>query len=112
MKTSTQEIEQRTRGRDNDVLKGGAGDDTFTGNYGIDMVSDSDGAGTLIVAGQTLTGATTQTAENIYQDSNNIYLKLNGGNSLVMFKENESNRIIVNDWSSGNDATFDERKAA
>ncbi|MDP1635517.1 MAG: hypothetical protein Q8L69_12655 [Gallionellaceae bacterium] len=89
-------------GAGNDILQGGAGNDTytFTGSYGTDIVTDSDGSGTIQVDGQTLSTAT-QAFESIYKDTatGHTFVKLNGGNSLVLLKENEPNRILVNDWS-------------
>ncbi len=92
-------------GDGNDLLKGGEGNDTYTfsGNYGIDIVSDSEGIGSIKVDGQTLTGGTTKILDNIYKDDTGaIYVKLNDGNSLVLLKDNDHNRIIVNDWPLGN----------
>ncbi|MHB0986531.1 MAG: putative Ig domain-containing protein [Sulfuricella sp.] len=86
----------------NDILKGGEGTDTyaFTGSYGTDIITDSDGSGTITIAGQTLNSAT-QKFESIYQNetSGHTIIRLNGGNSLAILKENAPNRILVNDWS-------------
>ena len=85
-----------------DMLLGGSDSDTyaFTGSYGTDIITDSDGSGTIQVDGQTL-GAATQAFESIYKDAatGHTFVKLNGGNSLVLLKENNPNRILVNDWS-------------
>lgn len=42
-----------------------------------------------------------QKFENIYKDdaTGNTFVKLNGGNSLAIVKENDANRIFVADWS-------------
>ena len=91
-------------GADNDILKGGEGNDTyiFTGTYGTDIITDSDGQGSIKVGGQTL-GSATQTAESIYKSttSGQTLVRLNGGKSLVILKEGEANRILINDWSAG-----------
>jgi len=70
-------------GSDNDTLDGGAGNDTytFTGSYGTDIVTDSDGSGTIQVDGQTLSTAT-QAFESIYKYDDAG--KRNCGNSLVI----------------------------
>ncbi len=90
-------------GADNDLLKGGAGLDTysFTGAYGTDIITDSDGSGLITVDGHLL-GSVNQTSESIYKDatSGQTVVKLNGGSTLVILKEGEANRVIVNDWST------------
>ena len=50
----------------------------------------------------TLAGGT-QTFESIYKDeaTGTTYVKLDGGNSLAIFKEGEADRILVRDWASG-----------
>ena len=90
-------------GTGNDLLKGGEGNDTytFTGNYGTDLIADSDGSGRIQVDGQTV-GNATLTSESIYQDSasGQTIVKLNSGHSLVILKEGTANHILVNDWST------------
>lgn len=92
-------------GFDNDILQGGDGNDrySFSGNYGIDVVTDSDGSGSITVDNQILTSAT-QKFESIYQNESTgqIVVKLNGGNSLVVLKKDDPNRILINDWSATN----------
>ena len=93
-------------GKDNDILKGGAGNDTyvFTDEYGTDVITDSDGSGLIQVGGQNL-GNATQIFDSVYKDdaSGQIFVKLNGGKSLVIQKENTGNRILVNDWPASGD---------
>ncbi|KXB29240.1 hypothetical protein AT959_18835, partial [Dechloromonas denitrificans] len=88
-------------GAGNDLLRGGDGNDTytFTGDYGIDIVTDSDGSGSLQVDGQTLGGGS-KILENVYKDSasGQAFVKLNGGKTLVALKESTKSRILVNDW--------------
>ncbi|MDP2199091.1 MAG: hypothetical protein Q8K01_10945 [Sulfurimicrobium sp.] len=94
--------DQLNGGTGNDFLNGGTGNDTyaFTGSYGTDIVADSDGSGSITVEGQTLNTATQQ-FESIYKNeiTGHTFVKLNGGNSLVVAKENNPNRIIVNNWT-------------
>lgn len=89
-------------GEGNDILEGGADHDLykFSGNFGIDVVRDTDGQGQIEVAGQNLSGGILK-LENIYQDSITGYnlIKVNGGETLILSKEGEANRIIVNNWS-------------
>lgn len=91
-------------GANNDILKGGAGNDTysFTGGFGTDIVTDSDGSGGIKANGQTLGGGAQQKLKDIYQDeaSGYTYVKLNDGTSLAILKEGEANRILVTDWSA------------
>jgi hypothetical protein len=92
-------------GADNDILHGGEGDDTYTytfkANYGTDIIFDSDGSGKIEVDGQTLSSAT-QTFESIYKDnaSGQTFVKLNGGQNLVILKEDSKDRILVNNWTA------------
>ena len=89
-------------GADNDVLKGGAGTDTyaFSGTWGTDLITDSDGQGSLKIGTQTL-GGVTWLAENVYKDnaSGQIVVRTNGGGSLVVLKEGDANRILIKGWS-------------
>jgi len=89
-------------GEGNDILKGGEGTDTytFTGNYGTDVITDSDGLGVIKIDGQVLNSANQQ-SENIYKNDSSGYtaVKVNGGNNLIISKEGDANRIIINDWS-------------
>jgi hypothetical protein len=90
-------------GADNDILHGGEGDDTYTfkADYGTDIIFDSDGSGKIEVNGQTLSSAT-QTFESIYKDdvSGQTFVKLNGGQNLVILKEDSKDRILVNNWTA------------
>jgi len=91
-----------TGGEGNDILQGGDGADTyiFTGNYGTDVITDSDGLGSMTIDGQDLNSAS-QKAENIYQNDSSGYtvVKVNAGNTLIIAKAGGANRIIINDWS-------------
>ena len=89
-------------GRGNDILLGGDGTDTyiFEGNYGIDIIADSNARGELKVDGQALGGGK-QIFNSIYRDeaSGRIFVKLNGNKSLVVLKNGDGNRIVINDLS-------------
>ena len=92
-------------GQGNDLLQGGAGNDTyaFSGEFGTDVVIDSDGGGTLKLDEQTLAGGAQQKLKDIYQDeaSGATYIKLDGGKTLVILKEGEADRILVREWQAG-----------
>ena len=89
-------------GKGNDILKGGSGNDTYKldGTYGIDTIEDSDG--TIIVDGQTLSGGEYK-FESIYKNEGTTYqyIKVNGGADLLVLKQGDANRIIINSWSTG-----------
>jgi len=72
--------------------------DSFS--FCTDIITDSDGSGSIKVDGQTLNTAT-QKFESIYKNDTSGYtfIKLNGGNNLAILKEGEANLILVNDWS-------------
>lgn len=90
-------------GAGNDLLKGGGGNDTYTfnGDYGTDIVTDSDGSGSISVDGQALSSATL-TFQSVYKDANTgqIFVKLNGGKSLVILKQDSANRIVIDNWQA------------
>jgi hypothetical protein len=100
-------------GDGNDILKGGAGVDVYTLHsvYGTDVITDSDGQGIITVNDVALTGATFK-FDNIYThtdlgtNTDTIYTKLNDGTSIVISKENDPNRIIINDWSETNNLSI------
>ena len=91
----------------NDILKGGDGNDDylFADNFGTDIITDSDGSGIVKINGLSLSGGTYQLT-NIYKDETTGYTvtKLNGGATLVISKPDATgtpNRIIINNWSTG-----------
>lgn len=93
---------QLNGGGGNDILQGGQGSDTylFSSDYGFDVITDSDGSGSIMVNGQIFDSAT-QKAENIYKNDTSGYtfVKVNGGNTLMISKDGDPNRIMINDWS-------------
>jgi RTX calcium-binding nonapeptide repeat (4 copies) len=99
-------------GTGNDQLKGGAGVDVyqFTGIYGLDTISDSDGDGKIMV-GNTLLNGGKQWAHNVYYNISTQYTYTLtgavGDQTLVIRKDGDNNQIIVQHWSAANDADFD-----
>ena len=93
-------------GEGNDQLKGGAGVDVYqfsgtgTNGYGTDVITDSDGQGFITVDNNPLNSGTYK-LDNIYKNDALGYTitKVNGGNSVIISKEGDANRIIINDWS-------------
>ncbi len=72
-------------GAGNDKLLGGAGTDTyqFTGTIGSDTVTDSDGNGTIVVAGTTLTGGV-KVALNVWESGDKKVFYTVMGDNLVI----------------------------
>ena len=96
-------------GNGNDQLKGGDSVDLyqFTGTYGTDIITDSDGQG-FISIDNTPANSGTFKLENIYKNDSTGYTftRVNGGNSVVISKDNDPNRIIINDWSEANNLSI------
>ncbi|MFH1870442.1 MAG: calcium-binding protein [Pseudomonadota bacterium] len=83
-------------GRDgeSDLLIGGTGFDTYHADEG-DTIRDSDGKGTVILNGKTLTLATRHKGETAYQDADgNIYI-LTGTSLLV------NDPLVIENFTSG-----------
>ena len=93
-------------GAGNDQLKGGAGVDIyqFTDTYGTDVITDTDGSGVITVDNMPITGGKTM-VDGIYYNAmtHTTYARVGpeGHQTLYIRKEgDDSNQIIVNDWSS------------
>lgn len=103
------EVDTLNGGTGNDQLKGGEGVDIyqFTGSYGTDVITDSDGQGFIMIDSNPMNSATKK-FENIYKNDTTGYTftKLNSGTSIVISKEGDPNRIIVNDWSDTNNLSI------
>ncbi|MFX1679012.1 calcium-binding protein [Mitsuaria sp. CC2] len=96
-----------------DYLYGGEGDDTysFNGSYGSDWIVDSDGQGSVVFEGTTLTGGKKR-GENAYFDeaSGWSYTKVNG--DLILNKKGSLSSIRIRDWADGDlGITLDEQQA-
>lgn len=91
-------------GEGNDQLKGGAGVDVyqFSDTYGIDIITDSDGQGFISIDNTPANNGTFK-LENIYKNEGTGYTftKVNGGNTVIISKENDPNCIIIKDWTEG-----------
>jgi Ca2+-binding RTX toxin-like protein len=103
-------------GDGNDQLKGGDGVDVyqFKGDYGTDIITDSDGQGMILMGGDANSGGTPLTSgtfklENIYKDDRTGYIitKVDGGTKVIISKENDPNRIIINGWSEAKNLGLD-----
>lgn len=91
-------------GNGNDTLDGGAGTDTyyFTGNFGNDRIIDADGLGHIKLNNTTISG-TAGELSGYYQDGDTgtTYVEVNGGASLLVYKQGSQDRIVVENWQNG-----------
>ena len=96
-------------GDGNDLLKGGTGMDVyqFNGTYGTDIITDSDGQG-FITIDNTPANSGTFKLENIYKNAGTgtTFTKVNGGNTIIISKDGDANRIIINNWSETNNLSI------
>ena len=94
-----------TGGEGNDNLQGGAGNDEylFAGTYGIDVIDDDDGNGNILIAGESIAGGS-QILDQVYRNEGLKYtytLLGSGANqTLVISKDDDTNRVIVLNWDS------------
>ena len=74
----------------------------FTGTYDTDIITDKGGQG-FISIDNTPANSGTFRLENIYKNEGTGYTftQVNGGSTLIISKEGDANRIIINDWSAG-----------
>lgn len=90
----------------NDVLKGGAGVDVyqFSGTYGLDTISDSDGKGVITIDNGTTLNGGKKIAHNVYYNETSQYTYTLtgavGDQTLVIRKDNDNNQITVQHWSA------------
>jgi Ca2+-binding RTX toxin-like protein/pimeloyl-ACP methyl ester carboxylesterase len=106
-------------GKDNDILSGGEGNDQLKGgagfdiyqfgvNHGTDVITDSDGQGTITVGVEGLSGSPLNSGTlqigNIYKNDalGYTFSKVNGGTTVVVSEDGKDNRIIINNWSGTN----------
>ena len=89
-------------GESGDYLYGGNGNDTynFTGNFGGDWVIDSDGQGTVVVDGVTLSGGKKE-ADGYYFDAATGWSYTVSSGDLILRKDGSINQIRVRDWHAG-----------
>lgn len=96
-------------GDGNDILKGGAGVDVyqFNGSYGTDIITDSDGQGFISIDNNPANSGTFK-LDSIYKNDSTGYTftQVNGGTSIVISKEGDANRVIINDWSETNNLSI------
>ncbi|MGV8835104.1 flagellinolysin [Cellvibrio sp.] len=102
-------VDELTGGEGADVLKGGQGKDVyvFDGNFGRDIVIDSDGSGTIVIDGITLSSVKQTVKDGIaHRDSTNTVevIKFDEGGStslLVTSLTNRDNSIHIKNWKEG-----------
>jgi Ca2+-binding RTX toxin-like protein len=106
-------------GTGNDQLKGGDGVDVyqFKGDYGTDIITDSDGQG-IITVDNTLINGGQKIAEGIYRNESThyTYTLASSGNtqSLFIHKDDSTNNIIIRNSSTTKNLniTLDDAQAA
>jgi hypothetical protein len=99
-------------GTGNDQLKGGDGVDVyqFKGDYGTDIITDSDGQGMILMGG-------TKIGEGIYRnETTHTTYTLNGiadNQPHVIKKSGDANTIIIRNWTTSKSLiTLDDTQAA
>jgi trimeric autotransporter adhesin len=100
--------DQLDGGAGNDTLRGGQGDDryTFTAGWGFDEVIDSDGFGTITVAGiGPIDGSNTvKVGEGVWQTPdarvNYTQVAVTGGHDLYISFSDRTDVIVIQNWSS------------
>lgn len=98
-------------GEGGDLLKGGAGVDVyeFTGDFGRDVIKDTDGQGSIKVDGQLIPfGSLKKVSDNFYRDKSTGWTVTKAGQdadgsaTLVIQKEGAPHSAIaLRDWHSG-----------
>lgn len=94
-------------GLGNDTLLGGIGSDNyaFTGNYGQDTITDTDGLGSITIGGVTLGGGTTPHVATYVAANQWLldgYSLLLSGTTLTIQSQGQQGSVIVTGFQSGN----------
>lgn len=93
----------------NDVLIGGTGNDTyiFEGNFGTDIIKDSDGNGSISITGWSGGFTSVQGSDIIFRDAGNKFeaIKINNGSTtdllITSLTDEATGNILIKDWNSG-----------
>ena len=98
-------------GEGNDTLVGGKDNDTyqFTGSFGNDTITDSDGLGSISINGQILGQASSiiKVSDNVWETQDKKYVLTQAGTRLIIGQRSAvgagtvTNTITVNDWQDG-----------
>lgn len=88
-------------GNGEDTLAGGIGNDTylFKGNWGVDLVIDSDGLGKLQVDDEVLKGGTAISKNVWVSDDKKWEYALTDSDELVITHTSKPGGIVLRDWS-------------
>jgi|GEM_PF-1343128 len=100
--------DELTGGDGNDILAGGEGADKyiFTGNFGRDMIIDSDGVGSIDINGivSSLTQVTKDGIVYLNSDKTIEAIKIIEGNStslIISSVANRNNSVTIKNWNDG-----------
>ena len=95
----------------NDTLIGGQGTDTyqFSGLFGNDTITDSDGLGSIEINGQVLGQASSiiKVSDNVWETQDKKYVLTQAGTRLIIGQRSAvgagtvTNTITLNDWQDG-----------
>jgi Ca2+-binding RTX toxin-like protein len=97
-------------GAGNDLLDGGTGNDTyiFEGNFGTDVIKDSDGSGSISIAGFSGSFTSVQGSDIIFRDESNKFeaIKINNGSStdllIASLMDETTGNVLIKNWNPGN----------
>ncbi|MFC3116259.1 flagellinolysin [Cellvibrio fontiphilus] len=99
-----------TGGKGNDLLIGGTGNDTyiFEGNFGTDIIKDSDGSGSISIAGFSNSFTSVQGSDIIFRDAASKFeaIKINNGSStdllITSLTDTTTGNVLIKNWNPGN----------
>lgn len=86
-----------------DELLGGAGSDryVFSGAFGSDVIQDTDGQGSVVINGATMTGGKREEGNSYYEDkaTGTIYNRF--GSTLSIARKGSQGHVTIRNWSNG-----------
>lgn len=102
--------DELTGGEGSDVLLGGEGNDTyiFEGEFGTDIIKDSDGSGTISIAGWSGSFTSVQGSDIIFRDDSKKFeaIKINNGSStdllVTSLTDATTGNVLIKNWNPGN----------
>ncbi len=99
--------DELTGGEGYDVLLGGEGTDTyiFEGNFGTDVIKDSDGSGSINITGMSSSFTSVQGSNIIFRDAGNKFeaVKIINGSStdllITSLTDATTGNVLIKNWS-------------
>jgi len=97
-------------GAGNDLIDGGAGSDTyiFEGNFGTDVIKDSDGSGSINITGMSASFTSVQGSDIIFRDDSQKFeaIKINNGTTtdllITSLTDETTGNVLIKNWNPGN----------